>query len=232
MLICRPFQWLFAATTLIVAPIASTAHAIDPVHGETAIVAPAAGTQGFVSLFDGKTFEGWKVSEENPKSWQIVDGTLTCVGDKSHLFYIGKLAPFTNFHFAAEVMTEPGSNSGIYFATKYQAEGWPKHGYEVQVNQTHRDPKKSSSLYAVENIDDPGVKDGEWYTQEIIVRGPHIVLKINGKTMVDYTEEEDRPAYSDQFERRLGDGGTFALQAHDPESVAHFKNIRVKKLDD
>ncbi len=190
---------------------------------------PATTEKGFVELFDGKTMDGWKLAEENQDAWHIEDGMLVCDGARCHLFYVGDLAPFDDFHFKADVMTTPGSNAGIYFHTKYQAEGWPKYGYECQVNVSHKDPKKTSSLYSVENVDDPGVKDGEWYTQEIIVKGREITLKVNGKTMVQYTEPESKDAFSDAFERRLGEG-TFALQAHDPQSKCFFKNLRVKKL--
>ena len=54
-------------------------------------------------------------------------------------------------------------------------------------------------------------------------------LKINGKTMVDYTEPENKQAFSNEFERKLAEG-TFALQAHDPQSVVYFRNIEVKRL--
>jgi Domain of Unknown Function (DUF1080) len=191
---------------------------------------PSTVETGFVSLFDGKTLDGWKPSEENSENWKVEDGTIVSQGERSHLFYAGELAPFKNFHFKAEVMTTPGSNAGLYFHTKYQAEGWPKHGYECQVNVSHKDPKKTSSLYGVDNVDDPGVKDNEWYAQEIIVEGRHIVLKVNGNTMVDFTEPEDQEAFSKEFERRLGEG-TFAIQAHDPASKCYFRNLRVKKLD-
>jgi hypothetical protein len=206
----------------------STASADQP---KSAGEATAASTDGFVSLFDGKSLEGWKVSEENPGSWKVVDDTLMCDGPRAHLFYVGREAPMKNFHFTAEVKTSPNSNSGIYFHTQYQGEGWPKYGYECQVNLTHQDPKKTSSLYGVVNIDDPGLMDNEWYTQEIIVQGRHVELKVNGKTMVDYTEPENQPAFDSSFERRLG-SGTIALQAHDPESKAQFRNLRVKKLAD
>ncbi len=185
---------------------------------------------GFVPLFNGKSLDGWKLAEENPQSWKVIDGQLVCEGPRCHLFYVGKLAPFKNFHFIAEVKTTPGSNAGIYFHTRYQANNWPKYGFECQVNVSHRDPKKTSSLYSVVNVADPGVKDDEWYTQEIIVKGKNVVLKVNGKTMVDYTEPDNQAAASKQFERVLGEG-TFALQAHDPDSKVYFKNLRVKKLD-
>ncbi len=191
---------------------------------------PSTVETGFVSLFDGKTLDGWKPSQENAENWKVEDGTIVSQGERSHLFYTGELAPLKNFHFKAEVMTTPGSNAGLYFHTQYQAEGWPKFGYECQVNVSHKDPKKTSSLYGVDNVDDPGVKDNEWYTQEIIVEGRHIVLKVNGNTMVDFTEPENQGAFSQDFERKLGEG-TFAIQAHDPNSKCYFRNLRVKKLD-
>jgi hypothetical protein len=152
-----------------------------------------------------------------------------CKGERSHLFYQGDGKPFKNFHFKADVMTTPGSNAGIYFHTKFQPEGWPKYGYECQVNVSHGDPKKSSGLYAVQDVAKPPVKDNEWYTQEIIVVGKKVTLKINGETMVEYTEPEAKEAFSSDFERRLGEG-TFALQAHDPQSTVYFKNLVVKRL--
>lgn len=183
---------------------------------------------GFKKIFDGKSMDGWKANE-NTDSWQLKDGMLVCKGERSHLFYVGDDKPFKNFHFKAEVKTSKGSNAGIYFHTKYQDSGWPKHGYECQVNVSHSDPKKSSGLYAVQDVADPGIKDDEWYTQEIIVNDRHIELKINGKTMVDYTEPENKSAFSNEFERRLQEG-TFALQAHDPQSLVYFRNIEVKRL--
>ncbi len=185
--------------------------------------------EGFKPIFDGKSLDGWKKSEEHPDSLKVEDGCIVIDGERAHLFYVGELAPLKNFHFKAEVMTTPGSNAGLYFHTKYQASGWPKYGYECQVNVSHGDPKKSSSLYGVENVAAPPVKDNEWYTQEVIVQGRNIKLLLNGETMVDYTEPENKAAESPDFERRLSEG-TFAIQAHDPKSKCYFRNIRVKPL--
>ena len=182
---------------------------------------------GWISLWDGKTFKNWKASE-NTKSWTIKDGAFVAFGPRSHLFYVGKEAPFTNFHFKCEVMTGPVSNGGIYFHTRYQEDGWPKFGYEAQVNNTHGDPKKTGSLYDVKNVLKAPAKDNVWFTEEIIVRGRNIQIVVNGKKVVDFTEAPDRKAGAD-FTRKL-DKGTFAFQAHDPKSVVRFRKIMVKKL--
>ncbi len=183
---------------------------------------------GWKTIFDGKSFKGWKASE-NKKSWKVEEGAFVCHGDRSHLFYVGEKEPFVNFEFKADVMTTPGSNAGIYFHTRYQEEGWPKYGHEAQVNISHGDPKKTGSLYGVVNVSNPPAKDNEYWTQHIIVKGKHIVIKINDKVVVDYTEPDNKEAFSKSFERRLGKG-TFALQAHDPKSKVYFKNIKVKRL--
>ncbi len=182
------------------------------------------------TMFDGKTMNGWKVNE-NPESWKVEDGCLVCQGERSHLFYVGEDKPFKNFHFKAEVKTTKGSNSGIYFHTRFQEQGWPKFGYECQVNISQSDPKKSSGLYATKDVFDPPAKDDEWYTQEIIVEGRKVTTKVNGKTIIEYEEPEGKGAFSDEFERRLG-SGTFALQAHDPDSRVYYRNLQVKRLKD
>lgn len=185
--------------------------------------------EGFVQLFDGKTFNGWKINE-NKDSWKIEDGAFVAKGERSHLFYVGDDKPFVNFELRVDVKTEPHSNGGIYFHTKYQDQGWPKYGFEAQVNNTYdKDPQKTGSLYAVKPVLDKNVDDNVWYTETIIVKGKNVKIKINDKTVVDYDEPADKKAGED-FTRKI-DQGTFALQAHDPGSRVHFKNIRVKRLD-
>ncbi len=195
-----------------------------------ALLSAAEVEEGFVSLWDGKTFEGWKISE-NPGAWSIKDGEIIAHGDRSHLFYMGDQAPYKNFELKVDVMAEPHSNGGIYFHTKFQNEGWPNAGFETQVNNSYdKDPRKTGSLYAVDDVTEKLIGDNEWWTQHIIVNGNRVIIKLNDKTVVDYTEPAGQQAQSDQFARKLGEG-TFALQAHDPGSIVHFKNIRAKKLD-
>lgn len=190
---------------------------------------PAADEPGFVSLFDGKSLDGWKINE-NPASWSIKDGAIVCKGERSHMFYVKDEKPFKDFELRVDVLTKPKANAGIYFHTKYQDKDWPKYGFEAQVNNSYPpDPQRTGSLYSVVKVFDTYVKDDEWYTETIIVKGRNIQIKINDKTVVDYTQPlgaQPNPDYT-----RVIDEGTFALQCHDPGSEVHFKNIRVKRLD-
>ena len=185
--------------------------------------------EGWISLFDGKTLNGWKASE-NKDTFSVRDGMIVVDGPRSHLFYVGPVnnADFKNFEIKAEVMTKPGANSGIYFHTEYQETGWPSKGYEVQVNNSHSDWRKSGSLWDIKDVRE-GPKDNEWFTEHIIVSGKHVVIKVNGKTTVDWTEPEDWKPPRGTPGRKIS-SGTFAIQGHDPKSVIYYKNIMVKPL--
>jgi hypothetical protein len=191
---------------------------------------PAQSGDGWVSLFDGKTLNGWKVGE-NASTFSVQDGVIVVNGPRAHLYYDGPVANhnFTNFEFKADVMTTSGSNSGIYFHTEYQEGGWPSKGYEVQVNNSHTDKRRTGGLYAIQDVFEPPAKDDEWFTEHIIVRGKQVTTMVNGKKLVDYTEPPgaERPA---DMAGRLLSSGTFALQGHDPKSKVLFKNIMVKVL--
>ena len=185
---------------------------------------------GFVSLMDGKTFHGWKAATENPDTWKIEDGAFVTRGARNHLFYVGDEKPFKNFELQVEVMTDPVSNGGIYFHTHYQETGWPRGGFECQVNNTHTDWKKTGSLYDVVNLPSTPAVDGKWWVQTIVVQGSTVTVKIDGHVVLQYIEPPGAQPGQD-FGRKL-DSGTFALQAHDPKSVVRYRNIRVKRLPD
>ena len=93
---------------------------LEELEGKTMLVTPS--EDGWVPIFDGETLSGWKANE-NEDSWTVEDGTIVAGGPLSHLFYVGDAKPFVNFELLCEVMTTPGSNSGIYFHAKYQERG-------------------------------------------------------------------------------------------------------------
>ena len=191
---------------------------------------PTATEAGWVSLFDGKSLTGWRASE-HPATFSVEDGMIVVDGPRAHLFYEGPVMDhdFKNFEFKAQVMTTPGSNSGIFFHTAYQEDGWPAQGYEVQVNNTQSDWRRTGSIYAYDDVREVHVPDNEWFTQHITVLGNTVTVRLNGKQVVAYTEPEgiERPA--NEQGRRLS-SGTFALQGHDPDSKVYYKDIMVRPL--
>lgn len=208
---------------------------ISPVTSVQTVSAQTVSAQNkksdWVSLFDGKTLANWKVGN-NAETFSVQDGKIVVHGKTAHLFYVGDFKDhnFKNFEFKADVMTEPGSNSGIYFHTQYQESGWPDKGFEVQVNNSHTDWKRTASLYDIVDVKETYVKDNVWFSEQIIVRGKRVITKINDKVVVDYTEPENVKPPEDHPGRFIG-SGTFALQGHDPKSIVYFKNIMVRPLD-
>jgi len=189
-----------------------------------------AADEGWISLFDGRTLAGWKSNEETSNVFTVVDGAIRVSGGRAHLFYVGPdgKASFTNFEFRCQVKTEPGANSGIYFHTAYQDKGWPSQGYECQVNNSHKDPRKTGSLYAVCDVMNTSpVPDGVWFDYYICVDGKHVQIRINDRVVVDWTEPEDWTPPANMPGRRIG-SGTFALQGHDPKSTVWYRAIKVR----
>jgi hypothetical protein len=210
---------------LLVAPAATRAWAQD--------------SSEWFPLFDGKSLNGWKASEHEG-SFKVVDGEIVVHGERSHLFYTGPVhgADFRNFELTAEIITTPGSNSGIYFHTAFQPSGFPAAGFEVQVENNppttgtgYQERKKTGSLYGVRNVYKTFARNGEWFRMSILVRGKQVQTRVNDMLVVDYVEP-DPPFRADLKFQRVINHGTFALQGHDPGSTTHFRNIRVRPLPD
>ena len=216
--------------------------------------------EGFVSLFDGKTLNGWKVGD-NATLFHVEGGMIVMdwPADNhrpAHLFYDGDVNGhiFKNFDLRVDVMTYPGANSRIYFHSEFQNAGFPSKGLECQVDNSHSDWRRTGSLYGLFNLtwgpETPApdnkqtvvylanapVKDEVWYTQEIVCRNGVVTVKLNGQPMFTYQIPDADSVH------RLSSGatwlpqGTFALQGHPPMpghiSKVGFRNIRVKVLPD
>ena len=179
-----------------------------------AAAASAADTDGWISMFDGKTLDGWKANE-NAESWTVRDGCITGDGERSHLFWMARECE--NCEFKAEVKIGHGGNSGMYFRTAW-GPGFPK-GYEAQVNTSHSDPVKTGSLYGFVKVFEQLIPDDVWGTQHIIAQGNHIIIKVNDKVTVDTIESTNRHTK-----------GYCALQQHNRGSVVQFRKLMFKPL--
>ena len=199
-------------------------------------VAACAGTRNtsdeWISLFNGQDLTGWRASEKEG-TFSVRDGAIVVKGPRSHLYYVGPVQnhDFKNFEVKADIMTKPGSNSGFYFHTQFQEDGWPEKGFEVQVNNSHTDWKRTAGLYDIQDVRDAPADDNEWFTMRVRVEGKRIRTYVDDKLIVDYTEPTPANPPSNHLERVI-DSGTFALQGHDPESEVHYKNIMVRPLPD
>jgi len=116
-----------------------------------------------------------------------------------------------------------GTNAGIFFHTENPG---PKKkvekGYECQIcDDGFKDPRKTGSLYDVQDLKESAAKPEEWATYVIRVEGKRITLIVNGKTTVDYTEPDDA----------IEQNGFIALQIHAGNPTeAWYKEIVIEEL--
>ncbi|WP_143962324.1 3-keto-disaccharide hydrolase [Litoribacter populi] len=176
--------------------------------------------EGWISLFDGTSLEGWTVTE-NPRAFQVFSGMLVSHGPRAHLYYngdeIGK--DLKNFELKADIMTFPKANSGIYIHTEYTEKGFPNKGYEIQINEASQCINRANEKGLETSERETYVKDMQWFTQHIIVQDNMVTIKINDEVVNKYKIDEAEL-----------NGGTIALQAHDMHSRVYFKNIKIKPL--
>jgi hypothetical protein len=177
--------------------------------------------EGKVVAYEGKLKDGKVVP-----LWRVEEGILIGSGPASHLFTVKD--DYDNFAYRVEAMINDHGNSGQYSRAQF-GPGFPK-GYEAQINSTHSDPIRTGSLYPSFKVSPEDkekiivreqlVKPDEWFTQEVIADGNHLVIKVNGKTTVDFVDPNSTYLK-----------GCFALQGHDPGTVVKFRKVEYKPLD-
>ena len=195
------------------------------------------------ALFNGKDLSGWRANIL-PESFTVKEGIIKahCQDPdlrKSHLFFVGDkkegFEMFKNFELEVTTRSEPGSNSGIFFHTDMTPRDDKEHlrnGYEVQLNNAEKPKGKTGSLYSIVEFDESVVDESQWFKLRIKVLEKRITVFVNDKQVVAYTEPPNPERAPNRVGRLLHpEGGAIALQAHDPESVYYFKDIRIRRLD-
>jgi serine/threonine protein kinase len=198
----------------------------EPAPPEPPVVRPRGGQPDgdWLPLFNGRDLTGWKIFPAGTGQWEIIDGVLTSSGPPSHLF--SERGNFRDFRVRAEVQINDKGNSGLFFRSAFNS-GVPS-GYEAQINATDRDLVKTGSLYPstpdLRKI--PGLvvrqaphQPDEWFTLEVICRGPKITILVNSKKTVEWTDPKHRHRE-----------GHFAVQQNSPQTVVRFRKIEVQEL--
>ncbi|MGZ0172201.1 MAG: 3-keto-disaccharide hydrolase [Planctomycetales bacterium] len=187
--------------------------------------APAKDAEKWISLFDGKTMDGWEKVGNEKSVWKVVDGSLSGSGPASML--VSTKGPYKNFKYRAEVKISDGGNSGLYFRTTRKPSF--SDGYEAQIDSTHRDPIRTGSLYGFCHVYKQLVKPDTWFKYEIEVRDDvwrgRKLTRI--KVTVDGNELYEHMDFAQTFP-----AGHFAFQHHDPESIVHIRKAEVLPMAD
>jgi len=204
--------------------------AADPPAQRHNILTAKQPAAGWSLLFDGKSLDSWRASDA-PGTFTVQAGEIVVHGPQSHLYYLGPVHnhEFKNFELQLQVLTRRPANSGVYFHTAWQPEDWPAQGFEVQVNNSHADPKRTAGLYDIKDNYASVARDDTWFTMNIRVVGQRVTVAVDDKVITDFTQPDGWVPPAQHPGRRLG-SGTFALQGHDPNSEIHYRDIMVRAL--
>jgi hypothetical protein len=188
-----------------------------------------------VTLFDGKSLDGWKVNMADPKrtasKFEVTkDGELSVKNGPGDLVTEKE---FDNFVLQFECKTlGDGLNSGFFFRC---IPGQYQNGYEAQVQNAYVDgdrtkPKDFGTGAIYRRIAARKVvsNDREWFTMTVLADGKHIATWVNGYQTVDWTD--DRKENENPRQGFRAAKGPISIQGHDPTTDLLFRNIRVGEL--
>lgn len=216
----------FAALTLCL--ISMTFLGAAHVHADDSEIEP-----GFVSLFDGKTLDGW---EGNPKMFRIENGAIIAGTQKERIpnnEFLCTTKTYSDFELRLQAkLVGKGKNAGIQFRSKRIPNHHEVIGYQADIGVMKGDQLIWGALYdesrrrkflAIGDQDElkKAVKPDGWNHFIIRCAGPHIQITVNGYLAVDYVEKEPGIARS----------GIIGLQIHSGEPAeASYRNIRIREL--
>ena len=141
----------------------------------------ASGQDGWVSLFDGKTLDGFTQTGE--ANWRVEDGAI--VADKGKGGHLVSKEKYKDHAIRIEFWSDEKANSGIFARCDPQKIG-AKTCYEFNIFDTRPDPTYGTgSIVYIGEVDPMPKAGGKWSTMEIGAKGRHLTLTFDGKKTVD-----------------------------------------------
>ena len=202
-------------------------------------------TKNGISLFDGKTLNGWRNSQRDTlpdKGWYVKNSELIFDPAKGHGSDIITTHSFKNFDLTTQFKISEGGNSGIkYFLLPNTSLGCE---YQVIDDSRHADAKlgingnrKTGALYDIMPADSgkPYKPAGKWNTARIVVKGNLVQHWLNGVKILEY--ERGSEAFKQAISKsKFNTTNGFAEAASSPILLqAHgdkvsYRNIKIKEL--
>ena len=173
-------------------------------------------------LFNGKDLGGWRPSPGSKTEWTVVNGILRASGPAGHLLSVRD--DFRDFHLRVEAMINDGGNSGLFLRV---TDGDPLRSYEVQIHSNGKDRNQTGSLFilnrgqgqvCVAPVRVMLVPPNTWFALEVIAEGNRLVVLVNGRRAVDYTDANRH------FAR-----GAIGLQQHHAGTLVAFRRIEIRE---
>jgi len=191
---------------------------------------PAAetGDEGFVPLFDGKSFAGW---EGDPKVFRIEDGAIVGGSLKERVKqneFLATKKEYGDFELRLKFkLLGKGVNGGIQIRSQRIPNNNEVSGYQADLGDgywgsLYDESRRNRTLIAPDKaVVEKVLKREDWNDYVIRCTGRRIQLWINGTQTVDYTERDEE----------IPQKGIIALQIHGGgPTEAWYKHIVIKEL--
>lgn len=141
-------------------------------------------SEGWVSLFDGRSLYGWDVPAET--DWHVESDSIVAESGAKSLL----LTPFRldDFELRCDFHLAPGGNSGVFLRTADGAADPATDTYELNICDDHPTHRTGSLVgrHVAENV--PAVA-GAWHSFRVHCEGPRIQVWLDGKQIVDFTDQ-------------------------------------------
>lgn len=200
----------------------------------TAAASLSAAEDGFVSIFNGQDFSGWKGPVEN---YEVKDGAIACKAGKGGTIYTAE--EYADFVVRLEILIPAGSNNGL--AIRYPGSGDTAYVGMCELQVLDNDAPKYAKLdarqyhgsaYGMVAAKRGHLKPaGEWNVQEVTVKGSTIKVVLNGVTILDTDLSQvnlDEVMGKKPHPGKDRTSGHFGFAGHN--DLVLFRNIRIKKL--
>jgi hypothetical protein len=185
-----------------------------------------------ISLFDGKTFNGWE--GDSLHTWRIKDGTIiggSMVETVPQNNFLCTKKGYGDFILKLKIKLtgdEGFVNSGIQFRSKrltnpdYEMTGYQADFGEKYWGSLYDESRRNKTLLAPDSTQVlEWVKVNDWNDYEVHAEGRRIRLYINGHQTVDYTEEDQSIPQSGLLGFQIHGGG---------KAEAAFKDIFIEEV--
>jgi len=185
---------------------------------------PATGSGRVLTLFDGETLDGWKISGE-PDAFEVDRGMIKGTETAGLLIYAGEgpeTPDLTDFDLRMQVRTGPEANSGVWVHLREPVIRELAIALEVQIYH-HAANYSTGSIFGIQSARLPDVRDREWFELRIVVEGRTITSFVNGEKILQWTQPERWNPPRNKPRSRLG-SGTIGLQSMKGSEV-WFKDI-------
>jgi len=177
----------------------------------------------FKSLFNGKDLSGWTI--HGTEKWYVENGELVCEsGPDEQYGYLSTETSYKDFELRVSFKLEANGNSGVFIRSDIEGvkiEGWqvevaPPNNHTGGIYESYGrgwliqpDPEKEKIL-----------KADDWNTMKIRAKGDKVTTWLNGKKMVQLSDEKIGAAE-----------GFIALQIHDGGGIkVRWKDLTIKEL--